>query len=145
MEDCKKNSILFTCSGAIDFTEDVYIELSLEYKEGFKLITPIELLKKISKIKHMQYIFSTYFYKICGRMPHISDINDNIPESKRFTKVYYKCYRKFSHSHKYGEYTITNLELDQCIEYIKSKNLCIIPPTLPIEVMRHIQLDGILN
>jgi len=96
MEEYPKNSIVFICSGAIDFTIAVYIELSLEDKEGFKLITPIELLKKISKIKHIQHILYTYFYKICGRMPHISD---DIPESKRFTKVYYKCYSKLSHSH----------------------------------------------
>lgn len=140
-----ENCIIFTCFGGIDFTDDVYIELSLEDKEGFKLITPFEFLAKISKINHIQHILHTYFYKICGRVPRISDMNGDIPESKRFTKVYYKCYRKFSHSHIYGTYTITSLELDQCIKYIKSENLSIIPPTLPIEIMRQIQLVNILN
>jgi hypothetical protein len=133
-EQREQNSIIFICDSAVDFTEEVYIELSLEYKEGFTSVIPFELLKNILKIKNIQHIIYLYFYKICRKMPHFNDTNE----------IFYKCYRKFSHTHRYGEYVYRNLEIDNCINYIIKENLSIVPPTLTIDIIRQIKIDTLI-
>jgi hypothetical protein len=132
LEQKEHNSIIFICDSAVDFTEEVYIELSLEYKEGFTSVVSFELLKNILKIKNIQHIIYLYFYKICGKMPKINE------------KIFYKCYRKYSHTHRYGEYVYGNLEIDNCINYIIKENLSIIPPTLTIDIIRQIKIDTLI-
>ena len=136
-----KNSIIFNCSGAIDFSEQINIELSHtnEYygmkDTGFTEIHPLDLMWKLdTEIKHIQEILYVYFLNITGKIPHISDKNENLPLENRFTKIYYKCYKKFHHSHwHWDKYHYTPLTLDEAIKYIKKENLAIqIPDRLKI-------------
>jgi hypothetical protein len=125
------NSIVFNCSGAIDFTAQMNIELSLEHKEGFTECHPLNLIWKINNVKNIQNIITAYFSLILKRVPHISDRNEDLPLEKRFTKVYYKCYKKFYHSHWYSsgkDYAYTDFSLDDAIEYIIKENLSITMP-----------------
>lgn len=125
------NSIIFDCSGAIDFTEQMNIELSLEPKEGFTECHPLDLMWKINNIKNIQNIIRTCFCVILKKVPHISDKNEQLHIEKRFTKVYYKCYKKFWHSHWYmscKSHNYTNFSLDNAIEYIIKENFSINTP-----------------
>lgn len=126
-----ENSIIFNCVGAIDFIEQINIELSLVDKEGFIEMHPFLLRKKLNEIYHIQNILDTYFFKIVKRVPRFSDTNEDLPLERRFTKVFYKCYKKFRHSHQpYGEYEYTDLTLDDSIEYIKAENFGIMIPII---------------
>lgn len=125
-----KNSIIFNCVGAIDFSEQINIELSLVEKEGFVEIQPLLLLSKLNEMNHIQMILYTYFYKIVKRIPQISDNNEDLPLERRFTKVFYKCYKRYHHSHQpYGKYEYTNLTLDDSIKYIRTENFGITIPS----------------
>ena len=123
--------LTFHCSGAIDYTDQVSIELSLDESKvaeyGFVEIHPLDLMWKINDIKHIQIIIMSYFLKIVKRIPCVSDKNESLPLEKRFTKVYYKCYRSYQHSHTWNNPTITDITLDEAIKYIKKKNLSIRP------------------
>tara|TARA_R110000772_G_scaffold1210_2_gene4284 strand:- start:14695 stop:15093 length:399 start_codon:yes stop_codon:yes gene_type:complete len=124
-----QNSIKFNCSGAIDFTKYINIELSLEEKEGFTGIDPLTLLWKINKIKNMSNIIDSYFYRICGKVPHMSDRNEDLPIERRFTQIFYRSYIKYRHSHEpWGKYTYTPLTLKESIKYIKKENFSIVLP-----------------
>lgn len=124
-----KNSIKFNCSGAIDFDEQINIELSLTKKDGFIEITPLNLMWEINKMKHIQHIIYVYFYKIVKRIPHISDRNEDLPKDKRFTEIFYKCYRRYHHSHEpYGKYHYTDLTLEDAIKHIQKGNFGILLP-----------------
>lgn len=139
-----KNSIVFTCSGAIDFSEQVNLELSIEPKQGFTEIQPSDFLKELYRIKHIHQIITTYFYVILGRYPQMSDRNKDIPETKRFTKMYYKCYRKFWHTHDaFGNYKYTDVTLQDAISYIQERNLDIDIPDVKLNTSRDIKLTNL--
>ena len=80
---------------------------------------------------HIRSILYTYFAKIVGRIPHISDKNKDLPIENRFTYMYYKCQRVYRHSHEPYDsgYTYTNLTLEDAIDIIVEKNLDIEIPT----------------
>lgn len=67
--------------------------------------------------------------EIC-HLPMLKDIFKKL--LKKLSYVFYKCYRKFIHSHNYllGDYDYTNLKIDEAIKYIKKQNLAIMIPTL---------------
>lgn len=125
----ESNSIIFDCSGAIDFTEHIHIELSMTPKEGFTHILPLDLMWQINSLKHIGTMVSDYFRKICQKSPHISDRNEDLPEERRWTSVYYKCYKRFKHSHEpWGnDYHYTQLSLTEAISYIVDNGLDIKP------------------
>lgn len=130
-----KNSIIFICSGAIDYTEQINIEMSLEPKLGFIECHPLDLLYKIQDIKHIQNILTKYFVLILKKVPQTSDRNENLPLEKRFTKVYYRCYKRYFHSHWYmagKSYQYTDFSLDDAIKYIIKENLSITIPLINI-------------
>ncbi len=119
-----ENSIIFECTGAIDYSEKINIELSLTHKLGFLEIKPNLLIRKLFSFKHIQSIIICYFIKIVKRMPHISDDNESLPKEYRFTSVYYRCYKKFHHSHDHWDkYEYTELSLNEAIDYIDKENL----------------------
>lgn len=123
-----EKSIIFDCSGAIDFIEQLNIELSLEPNGGVEM-HPLDLIREICEIKHIRNIIFAYFYKIVRKIPHISDRNPDLPN--RFTTIYCRCYKKFHHSHEpYGKWTYTNLSLQESIKYIKENNLDIQLPRI---------------
>lgn len=121
--DKKKNYIEFCKSGALDFYEACRIELSLEPKEGFTEIHPLDLLWIIS-FRHLGLIIQSKFSQIVGKIPHISDKNPDL--KNRFDKIYYKCYSIYSHSHSYPKENITQLTLGKFIKTVKQEKLDII-------------------
>ncbi len=124
-----EKSIVFNCFGAIDFSKQINIELSLTEKNGFNEIHPLLLMRKLNELKHIEQILLLYFYKIIGKIPTFSDMNDDLPIESRFTKIYYKCYEKFHHYHQpYGQFSYKDLTLDDAIKYIYTENLAIINP-----------------
>lgn len=127
--DGDENSIIFDVTGAIDFSEQVNIELSKIEKEGFTEIFPLDFYSKISTIKHIKQIVDMYFSKIVNRIPHVSDRTESV--KNRFTKVYYKCYKKYYHSHwRFDKMAYDPLSLEDAIEYIKKNNLDIRLPLI---------------
>jgi hypothetical protein len=84
----------------------------------------------INKLEHIQHIIDTYFFRILGRIPHISDKNENLPKEQRFTQVFYKCYSRYYHSHEpYGQYHYVDLTLEDAIKDIDENNLAILIPS----------------
>ena len=60
------------------------------------------------------------FIRMFNKVPHISDRNS-------WTKIYYKCYRFFQHSHDYWKKDcgakITNMTIEEANKYIKDNRL----------------------
>lgn len=124
-----ERSIIFNCFGAIDFSRQINIELSLTEKKGFNKTHPLLLMRKLNELKHIEQILLFYFYKIVCKMPNISDVNENLPIENRFIEIYYKCYEKFHYFHRpFGEFSYKDLTLDDAIKYIYTENLAIINP-----------------
>jgi len=115
------NSIIFTNPYAVDYTELVNIELSLDEKNGFIETTPFDLWCKLSQLNHIQIIISIYFYSITKIMPHIAD--------KDKYKLFYRCYKRYSHTHDM-EIEYTELSIDKAIELIKDENYSIGLPNI---------------
>lgn len=118
--------IRFVCDGAIDFSETVEIELSETFQRGFTKIHPLQFLRE-THLPHCMWIFNINFLAMFQRTPHISDMNENLPEDSRWTEIYYKCYRKFHHSHwgfnKASE--ITPMTLKDAMDHVKERDLSI--------------------
>jgi hypothetical protein len=122
------NSIIFRQTGAIDYTEQINIELSLTEKEGFIKIHPLKLMREIH-LNHILDILYAYFINITNTIPKISDENESLPIENRFTVIYYKCYNRFHHFHQlFGKYQYTNLTLEQAMDTIKTKKMDIVLP-----------------
>lgn len=131
------SGIRFNVSGAIDFSEEIIIRISKDDPKdlSFKEIPMLELYHKVS-LPHMGHIMLTEFYIYAGKFPHISD---------RDTKVWYKCQRIFQHSHDYLKGpSVTELTLDDAINWIKKERFDIMPSRLTRSDERDITLEGIL-
>ena len=146
MEEQSNRSITFDCSGALDFTSQILFELSPIPKEGFVEIFPMDFLKEMYKMKHISQIVMTYFIQILGRYPHISDLNKDLPEIKRFTKMYYKCYRLYRHSHEpWHEYHYTNMTLQEAVKYVIKEEYDITLPRINKSTNRELIINDILK
>ncbi len=122
----KNNTIRFSCTGALDFTEHVEIHLSKEELPGFTMIHPNEFLKT-THLPYISYLIKSKVFNVLGRMPHISDSNEDLPEEQRLTKMWYKCEYMYHHSHDFFKKPLLKqYELKTAINKIKHKklNLC---------------------
>ena len=134
----KPNSLEFECSGAVDFSESIKIELcKFEYftneerkekldwvlddkekKIEFEKIHPYDLYCKLS-FPHLDDAIRRNLGVLIEYYPHISDKN-----LRKDDIIYYRCYREFHHSHwPFGEKKITFLTLDKAIKEIKKEKL----------------------
>jgi hypothetical protein len=127
-----KNCIIFDNYGACDYIFQYRIELSLEKKKGFRKIHPLNLYRKINKLNHIQAIIDIYFVSIVNKIPGLYDENEDIPNEKRFTQLYYKCYEYYSHSHwQYDKKPdITPITLKNLISKVIDENFAIKMPIL---------------
>jgi len=114
--------LVYDLSGAIDFYESVDFELSEENIEGFTEINPFELYRKIY-LPHTSNIIMHNFIMIFGRAPHIADLNPDLPN--RWRRIYYKCYKKYYHSHNIRDVKIIPLTIEEAMNFIRNQNLSI--------------------
>ena len=122
-------SIKFICFGAIDFHEQINIELSDIKQDGFIEIHPLDLMRKINELNYIECVIFKYFIKIVDRVPRISDINESIPKEDRYTQIFYKCYKRFNHFHEpFGTYHYTKLSIEDAIMHIKTQNMAVVLP-----------------
>lgn len=120
-----KNIIRFNYVGALDFTEHVDIHISDKEHPGYTLIHPMEFLKVV----YLPYVNGLILQKlsiVLNRRPHISDLNEDIPEENRLTKMWYKCEYMYHHSHDiFKKPIVKQYELKTAINKIKHKKLCL--------------------
>jgi len=121
--DDAKRRIIFTCSGAIDFIENVQIELRKVPTEGFEEIHPADLFHKIY-LPHTRMIMLHNFLACLSYFYHPFDAK-NHPEYK----IYYRCFRYWHHSHdSYHQHDIRKpMTVEQAMKYVKKQKFDLIP------------------
>ena len=114
--------IVFNCDGALDFTEYVCIELLDEAREGFIEIHPSHFMRE-TYIPHLGFFQKLNMQSIFNRVPHISDLNPDLPH--RWQRIWYRCYHHFQHSHEgfNSKGKDTPLTLKEAMDMIKDKKL----------------------
>jgi hypothetical protein len=116
-----QDSLEFECSGAIDFSESIKIELSKEEKDGFEKIHPYDLYCKLY-FPHLDCLIRHNLWTLIQYSPHISDMN-----LKKEDIIYYRCYRVFHHSHwPYDKKEIKYLSFDEAKKMIKKEKLSLV-------------------
>jgi len=107
--------IQFTCSGAIDFTEYIRIEIRKKPEVGFKEIYPSELFKEIS-LPHLDSVLRNNFLLLLSYSCHFNDPKFNPDEM-----IYYRCYRYWHHSHDVlGTHDVDQLmTIEDAMEHIR--------------------------
>jgi hypothetical protein len=87
--------IVFTCTGAIDFIENIEIELSKTPKEGFTETHPCKLFHEMY-IRHLYLVLCRNFLLTISYCHHPCD-ERLYPDDK----IYYKCTNYYHHSHDF--------------------------------------------
>lgn len=123
--------IVFTCSGAIDFTENVQIELRKVPTEGFEEIHPANLFKKM-RLPHTDMI-QFYNFVVCLSYAYHPFDHKNNPDYK----AYYRCSRRWHHSHDMmHEHDINQpMTIEEAMDYVKKEGLDLLPnyPNSPFQ------------
>jgi hypothetical protein len=115
--------IVFICSGAIDFSESIQVELRKVPTEGFEEIHPGILFHKMW-LPHARMTMTHNFLACLSYFYHPFD-HKNHPEYK----VYYRCFRNWHHSHDImHEYDIHKpMTIDEAMDYVKKEEFDLVP------------------